>query len=196
MIDPPRWSGYSVESEPIVIINTDPTQNAAWVSPSDKIISEGGEFSKYFNYTDNPGSITYIGEYDVLVEAVGFPSTQSAANGVEARLKWAKNNLPEADSGRYVVDLIGNQNTSALLGISQNFILTKGDFLDFFFGCDTLTTLNMMKSEWKIKTLAILQIMQSDLNVGDLDVTFIDSHLPNDRAGSEEEYDKKDLTSN
>ena len=154
-VNPPRWSGFSVESEPIVITNTDPTQRSAWVSPSVKIISENGNLSKYFDYTTNPGSVTYMGPFPIIVEAIGFITQDSNTTGVESRVKWAKNGAPELDPTRYVYDKLGNQNTGVLLGISRNFELSYGDYLDFFFGCDTITTINMLKSEWKIKTLAI-----------------------------------------
>lgn len=155
-LKPPRWSGYSPLGEDLIFgaAEVDPAVNANWKSPSTEVVSDEGEFRYLFDYTSNPGSVTYIGTQKILVECEAIVSTSSSVSNVLARLQWTKNatNSPT----RYTQDVIGGANTSAQLNSARSFELETGDFLDFFFSVDKACTLTIDKAEWDVKAISTI----------------------------------------
>jgi hypothetical protein len=155
-VKPPRWSGHSPDPENLIFGagEIDPTVNANWKSPSVEVVSDLGEYLYLFDYTTNPGSVTYIGTQKILVECEAIVSTKTSVANTLARLQWAKNG---ANSGtRYTQDVIGGANTSAQLNGQRNFELETGDFLDFFFSVDKACTLTIDKAEWDVKAISTI----------------------------------------
>lgn len=156
-LNPPRWSGYSTVQEDLSITVTDPSQSAAWKSPSQEVISENSDLSKYFDYTTNPGSVTYVGVHDIIVKCEANVSADSSENNTSIRLKWVKNGNPVDQPTRYISDKITTARSEAVLPCSRTFKLSTGDYLDFYFGADKVCTLSLYKSEYNITTIAILE---------------------------------------
>ena len=156
-MNPPRWCGYSVAVEPLIISNTDPSVLVSWMSPSIEVISESGDLAKWFDYTTNPGSVTYLGPFPIVVKCESNVSANHSENNSILRFKWSKNNTPNVDSERYITDKVTNARTEAVLPCSNIKKLEYGDYLDFFFGSDTLGTVYIDKAEYNITTIAILK---------------------------------------
>ena len=154
LLNPPRWSGYSETQEALAIPSINTSLNAAWVSPSAQVVSDSDEFVHLFDYTTNPGSVTYIGDDDIIVECYGAISVSCSTNNVNSRLKWAKNGAPEDDPGRFIQRLIGTGADIGAVSSRRTFKLQKGDYIDFFVGADAVTTIYIEKAEWSIKAIS------------------------------------------
>jgi hypothetical protein len=152
--NPPRWSGYSITQEELALPGTDPAVQANWVSPSTNVVTELGDFLHLFDYTTNPGSVTYIGTNDVFIECVGDVSMTASAGNIVARFKWSKNGDSTTDSTRYLERKIGNGSDVGMITCTRMFEMSTGDYVDFFFGCDSIESIFVEKAEWKVKAIA------------------------------------------
>jgi hypothetical protein len=152
--NPPRWSGYSIVQEELEIPGTDPTVQANWVSPSVNVTTELGAFLHLFDYTTNPGSVTYTGTDDILIECVGDVAMTASSGNIVARFKWSKNGDSTTDSTRYLERKIGAGSDVGMITYTRRFELSTGDYIDFFFGCDSIESIFIEKAEWKVVTLA------------------------------------------
>lgn len=152
LANPPRWSGYSKVTETLPITGTDPAVLASWKSPSTQVISEDTGLDHLFDYTTNPGSVTYIGTIPLIAECICFTSIRGSVNNVVSRFQWVKNGAP--DSERFMTRKIGTGADVGLIGSTRRFEMVQGDYLDFYFGCDSICDLYIDHAEYHIKAIA------------------------------------------
>ena len=153
-VNPPRWSGYSTAGEALSFSSgeTDPTVTANWKSPSTNVVSDNGDLVHLFDYTINPGSVTYIGEEPIILDCLGITSAESSANNTELRFQWAKNGIPSGT--RYLYQNIANGNDIISLPSMITYTLETGDYVDFFFNADKACTITIQNAEWKVRAVA------------------------------------------
>ena len=152
LANPPRWSGYSEVTETLTIGGTDPAVVGNWESPSTQVISENSALDHLFDYTTNPGSITYIGTDDIIVRCVFNASVRFSANNAVSRFQWGKNGAPSAT--RFMTRKIGTGADVGSIGATRSFELSTGDYLDLFFGADTLGDLLIDHAEYSVTAVA------------------------------------------
>lgn len=150
----PRWSGYSTDGEDIVFGagETDPAINANWKSPSANVVSDTGDLLHSFDYTTNPGSVTYIGTQPIIVDCHGIVTASSSVTNTGLRFQWAKNGT--TDVSRFLFQNIGNANDAISLPSTNTFTLVNGDYLDFFFSADKACTIGIDKAEWQVRAIS------------------------------------------
>ena len=149
-LNPPMWSAHSPVDETLSFSasEVDPTNPANWKSPSTQVVSDTGNFVHLFDYTTNPGSVTYKGTQTLMFECEAVCTVKSSAVNTEVRLQWVKNGAPSGT--RFVVGVIGNANQSTLLHASRRFELSTGDYLDFYFSADKESIITIEHAEWEV----------------------------------------------
>ena len=153
-VNTPRWSGNSTTGEVLTfgVGETDPTVNANWKSPSTNVISDNGDLLHLFDYTTNPGSVTYTGTQPVVVDCYGVVSAKSDVTNTLLRFQWAKNGT--TDPARFLYHNIGNSNDAISLPSTNSFVLANGDYLDFFFNADKACDITIDKAEWQVRGIS------------------------------------------
>lgn len=154
LANPARWSGYTDTDIELTIPSSDPTLLASWVSPSTNVVAETGNYIKDFDYTTNPGSITYVGTDDIIIECSASITMTVGANFVGGRLKWAINGLPQSEPQRFIYREISSGADAGAISVQRRFTITNGDYIDFFFGADEAATLTIKKAEWGVIAVA------------------------------------------
>lgn len=159
--NPPRWSGYTIVNENLYIPTNDALLRSSWVSPSN-VEPENSNLTHLFDYTSNPGSVTYIGDYPIVVECIAHVSVSMDSGSGVIRYKYGKNGTPENEPDRFMNADVSFDSGIHVISSTRYLTLIKGEYIDFYLGCDTpLTTIKIERAEWKLKGIAKISDIQS-----------------------------------